>query len=297
MSESVETLMQRLRGRVEARLDALLPRDAERPAAIHRAMRYSVQGGGKRLRPLLVLLCARACGGSPAAALDTACAVELLHTYTLIHDDLPCMDDDDLRRGRPSSHKVFGQALALLAGDGLLTEVFGIIASCGRLPSAVRAQAVSVLARAAGSRGVIAGQVEDIQNTGRARVTLATLRFIHRHKTADLIGACAELGAVTAQSGARARARMLDYGLNLGLAFQITDDILDITGEAAKLGKTPGKDQRDHKATYPAVCGLPASRRAARRHVDAAVNALAGWPGRLADPLRHIALQIASRDH
>jgi geranylgeranyl diphosphate synthase type II len=271
--------------RVEAALHELLPPAAAMPSRLHEAMRYALFPGGKRLRPMLVLLGCRAVGGDPAAALRAAAALECLHTYSLVHDDLPCMDDDALRRGRPTCHVVFGEAMALLAGDALLTVAFEGAAAAG-------ATAVVELARAAGSLGMVGGQVEDLAAEGETSGhTLARVQWIHDHKTGALITAALLVGAHAGCAGAapaRVAAALRVYGDLLGRAFQIADDCLDLTGTAAELGKNPLADLALGKLTWPAIVGLPtslataarlASEASAQAHVVAAeVSAALGVP-------------------
>ncbi|MEM7200860.1 MAG: polyprenyl synthetase family protein [Planctomycetota bacterium] len=259
------------RGRVEAALEAAVPAAAAAPTTLHQAMRHSVFAGGKRLRPLLALAGCRAVGGDPAVALRAAAGLECLHTYSLIHDDLPSMDDDDLRRGRPTCHVVFGEAMAILAGDALQALAFELAADAG--PGAVLA-----LARASGSVGMVGGQVADLEaeRAGGADATLDRVREIHERKTAALIRASLEVGAhASGAASDEALARLGEYGGCLGLAFQIADDVLDLTGTAAQLGKQPGQDLAAGKLTYPAVLGLDASRAELERQ-SASAAALAG---------------------
>ena len=250
------------RDRVDAALDRLLPAAPEWPARLHEAMRYAVFGGGKRVRPILARAGCRAAGGDPEAVLEAACALEMIHTYSLIHDDLPALDDDTLRRGRPTVHVAYDEALAILAGDALLTEAFAVL---GRFPAGDalagrRAEACRLVAEAVGSRGMVGGQVEDIDATGAAPDG-ARLERIHTTKTGALIGAAVELGALLAGADGARRQAFAGFGRRLGLLFQIADDILDVTGTAASLGKTPGKDAAAGKLTYPAVWGLDAARK------------------------------------
>ncbi len=261
---------------VDAALDRLLPAEESWPARLHRGMRYAVFGGGKRLRPILVRAACRAAGGDVEAALEPACAVELLHTYSLVHDDLPAMDDDSLRRGRPTVHVAFDEALAILTGDALLTLAFEVLASYppGEGWASRRAAGVALIARAAGSVGMVGGQVEDIEGTG-APPEAARLERMHRAKTGALLAASVELGALLAGAPPGRRAAFRRFGEQLGLCFQIADDILDLTGTAASLGKSPGKDAAAGKLTYPAVYGLAAARAEAERLAAQAV-ALAG---------------------
>jgi geranylgeranyl diphosphate synthase type II len=258
-------------------------------------MLYSLFPGGKRLRPILALAACRALGGRAADVLPLACALEMIHTYSLIHDDLPALDNDDLRRGRATSHRVFGEAMAILAGDALLTHAFQVAAGAPRGAGATgsTARAIATLARAAGVGGMIGGQVMDLEAEGR-RVSFATLTRIHRGKTGALVSAAVQIGGIVA--GARpAQLRALRrYGDGIGLAFQIVDDILDREGTTARLGKTTGKDARARKATYPGLLGVPASRRRAERAVGQATAAIAPL-GPRAKRLREIARFILDR--
>ena len=249
------------RARVDAALDRLLPAADAWPERLHRAMRYAVFGGGKRVRPVLALFACRAAGGDPEGMVEAASALELVHAYSLIHDDLPALDNDTLRRGRPTVHVAFGEPLAILAGDALLTEAFAVLAAHpgGEACAARRAAACRVVAEAIGSRGMVGGQVEDVEATGAAPDG-ARLERIHRAKTGALIAAAVELGAIHAGLDAARRAPFAEFGLRLGLCFQIADDILDVTGSAASLGKSPGKDAAAGKLTYPATYGLAAAR-------------------------------------
>jgi geranylgeranyl diphosphate synthase type II len=259
---------------IEAALKRSVPASTLRPATIHRAMRYSLLAGGKRLRPILVLAAAQACGvATLAKTLPAACAVELLHTYSLVHDDLPCMDDDDLRRGRPTSHKVFGEGLAVLAGDALLTQSFALLSTLQPPPRYPLALFIAEMATAAGSRQLIAGQVADLEAEGR-KITLSEVRFIHERKTAAMIVLSLRLGAMTANATPRQLKALSDFGYALGLAFQIIDDILDVTQSSEQLGKSAGKDMQSAKATYPSVIGLTASRQEASRWTKKAREAL-----------------------
>lgn len=258
---------------VDAALNSLLPAEDAAPPAIHRAMRYSLFAGGKRLRPVLCLAAAEACGGTIEAAMPAACAVEVLHTYTLIHDDLPCMDDDDLRRGKPTNHKVFGEGVAVLAGDALLTEAFAILARTPGNASYGVADYVEELAHAGGSRQLIGGQVLDLEGEGRS-LALEELKAIHNGKTAALLAASVRLGGMSAGCSAARLEALTTFGLKAGLAFQIIDDILDIVSTPEEMGKSIGKDVRDGKATYPAVAGLDNARAEARQLTQQARDAL-----------------------
>ncbi len=267
---------------------ALPPADAE-PARLHAAMRYAVFAGGKRVRPALALAACRACGGGDDAVAPALAALELLHTYTLVHDDLPAMDDDDLRRGRPTCHKAFDEATAILAGDALQCLAFETVAALG-------AEAVVRLARATGSLGVVGGQQDDLdaENAPRGAGDGARLERIHRRKTAALIAVSCELGAIAAGAPGDQRARLCAFGEAVGLAFQIADDVLDATATAAELGKTPGKDAAQGKLTYVAVYGLEAARREAARLAADAQAALAPF-GAAAAPLAALARFIVER--
>jgi geranylgeranyl pyrophosphate synthase len=266
------------RQEIEATLGQVLA-DTPGPAAtVRKAMRHAVLGGGKRLRPLLSLAVCRACGGRTEDVLVPAAALELVHAYSLVHDDLPAMDDDALRRGRPTVHVVFGEAAAILAGDALLTLAFELLATHppGHLAAARRADAVGLVARAAGAGGMVGGQQADLEaeRVGPESLEAGHLRWIHAHKTGALLGAAAELGAVHAGWEAGRRQPLARFGQALGLAFQIADDILDATASEEALGKTPGKDARSGKATYPLLFGLPESRRMAEEQMEAALAEL-----------------------
>lgn len=280
---------------VDRALDRFLPRESMKPATIHKAMRYSLFAGGKRLRPVLTLATAEACGGEIERALPAACAVECIHTYSLIHDDLPCMDDDDLRRGRPTSHKVFGEGLAVLAGDALLTVAFEILAQAKPTPRYSMAAIVRELAVASGSRWLIGGQVADLEGEGK-KLSGTELRYIHRCKTAALLTASIRLGAMSANATPARLASLTDFGQALGLAFQVIDDILDVTQTTEKLGKTAGKDVAATKATFPAIYGLERSRAEARRLTAAAHRSLQPL-GKKAVRLREIAEYLLAREY
>jgi farnesyl diphosphate synthase len=282
---------------VEAALDRALPPAAEWPATVHAAMRHSLLGGGKRLRPLLVLEAGSAVRGDEDELLRFACAVEMIHTYSLVHDDLPAMDDDDLRRGRPTCHKAFGEAAAILAGDALLTRAFEILAEVGAdEPEPVlrrRIEATSLLARAAGTGGLIGGQMADLEAEGRD-LPASDVERIHRAKTAALLSACVEGAAALAGALPAERAALVRYGRALGLAFQIVDDVLDATGDAAELGKTAGKDAQARKATYVRAHGLERARQMADGLGREAREALAPL-GERAEGLLHLAHLVVER--
>jgi geranylgeranyl diphosphate synthase type II len=281
--------------RVDRALDRYLPQAKTKPTTIHEAMRYSLFAGGKRLRPVLLLAAAQACGGSIEAALPAACAVECIHTYSLVHDDLPCMDDDDLRRGRPTSHKVYGEGIAVLTGDALLTIAFEILASARATSRHSVAAMIIELASASGSKWLIGGQVADLEGEGKA-LSGVELKYIHRCKTAALLAASVRLGAMSANATAARLASLTEFGQSLGLAFQVIDDILDVTQTTEKLGKTAGKDVAATKATYPAIFGLERSRREAKRLTNAAHTALQPLGGK-AQRLREIADYLLARDY
>ncbi|MBX3747556.1 MAG: polyprenyl synthetase family protein [Verrucomicrobiae bacterium] len=263
---------------VNAALRRWLPPPATRPATLHRAMHYSLFAGGKRIRPALVLAAAEACGGNPDDALPAACAVECIHTYSLIHDDLPAMDNDDFRRGKPTNHKVFGEGVAILAGDALLTAAFEILAQAPARPRYPVALQIRELASAAGSRELIAGQVADLEGEGR-RLTVPQLRYIHERKTSALLRASACLGGMSANATPARLKALADFGYHVGLAFQVIDDILDVTQSTETLGKTAGKDVRAEKATYPSILGLEPSRKVAERLTARAFAALKPFRG------------------
>ncbi len=279
---------------IDAALDHALPAETVAPQTLHRAMRYSVFAGGKRLRPLLCRAAARTVAGRDCdEVLPVACALEMVHTYSLIHDDLPALDNDDLRRGRPTCHTVFGEAMAILAGDALLTRAFGQLALV-RPPERV-ATLVENLSAAAGSpRGMVGGQVADIEGE-RVTATAESVSFIHQAKTAALIRASVALGALVAGATEEQRQHIVRFGEAIGLAFQIVDDILDVTGNAATLGKTVGKDVAQRKATWPAVFGLEASQQKARALVESALDELKLFGG-AADRLRLLAGKMVDRE-
>jgi len=278
---------------IDAALDKALPAESVAPQTLHRAMRYSVFAGGKRLRPLLCRAAALAVAGRDCdGVLPVACALEMIHTYSLIHDDLPALDNDDLRRGRPTCHKVFGEAMAILAGDALLTRAFGQLAQV-RPPERVAALVEELSAAAGSPNGMVGGQVADIEGE-RATATAESVTFIHRAKTAALIRASVVLGAIVAGATEEQRQQMARFGEAIGLAFQIVDDILDITSDAATLGKSVGKDEAQKKATWPAVFGLERAQQEARQLVETALAELAAF-GPAADHLRFLAGKMVER--
>jgi geranylgeranyl diphosphate synthase type II len=279
---------------VNRALDRFLPKAGTRPATIHKAMRYSVFAGGKRMRPALCLAAAEACGGSVEEALPLACAVECVHTYSLIHDDLPAMDNDDFRRGKPTSHKVFGEGMAVLAGDALLTLAFEVAARCRGWPRYSHQAIIRELAGAAGSLELIAGQVADLEAEGKTLIE-SELKYIHQRKTSALLGCSVRLGGMSANCTPAQLKALSDFGRDVGLAFQIIDDILDVTQTTEQLGKTAGKDMAAKKATYPSIVGLERSRKLAGRLTERAFEALGVFRGR-AKALEAIAGYLLKRD-
>lgn len=258
---TVEEYLKQATVRVNAALEKHLPSETEAPADLHKAVRYSTFAGGKRLRPALALASFEACHGEGDSVLLAACALEMTHTFSLIHDDLPCMDDDDFRRGRPTNHKVFGEAIAILAGDSLLVYAFELLAKTGR------PECIVTLARALGTKGMLGGQVVDIQSEGKP-VGLDIVNYIHNHKTAALIEASLVLGAQLAGADDDVIAGLGAFGNRIGLAFQIVDDVLDLEQTTEALGKDAGSDLAKGKATYPAVVGIAASKEMAGRLIE-----------------------------
>jgi geranylgeranyl diphosphate synthase, type II len=263
--EALAPALEERRLAIDEALDRALPATLAWPETIHRAVRYSLFAGGKRIRPILVLAAGEAVGGERSDLMPLACAVEMIHTYSLIHDDLPAMDNDDLRRGKPTSHKVFGEAIAILAGDALLTRAFHLMAEGTTEMNETRLRrrvaATSLLGEACGTTGLIGGQVEDLESEGKA-IDASTLERLHRAKTGALLSACVRGGAILGGAGPDDddTGRLARYAAAIGLAFQVVDDVLDATEGAEQLGKTAGKDQAAHKATYVSVHGLPRAR-------------------------------------
>ena len=295
--EPLEDYLQQQQQRVEQSLNALLPTLDSYPPVLMDAMRYSVFAGGKRLRPILLLAATEAVGGNTTAVLPAACALEYIHTYSMIHDDLPAMDNDTYRRGKLTNHMVYGDAMAILAGDALLTHAFEVLSSpplVGTFPPELLVRVASRLARAAGSFGMIGGQVMDILSEGQ-QVEIETLEYIHRHKTAALIEAAVTIGALLG-GGAPAQVQALEqYGHCLGWAFQITDDILDVEGDATLLGKEVGRDAQQKKVTYPGLLGVETSRQRAVEITQQGMSALAPFDDR-AERLRQIAAYVVTRN-
>jgi geranylgeranyl diphosphate synthase type II len=296
MHLNLKEYLKRRQRLVDEALERWVPREEEFPPQVHQAMRYSLFAGGKRLRPILALAAAEAVGGRVADALPLACSLELIHTYSLIHDDLPSMDNDDLRRGRPTSHKIFGEALAILAGDALLTEAFHLLTRPDLMKDVShrrRLRAIFQVARAAGSLGMVGGQVMDMALQGK-KIERHLLDYIHSHKTGALIAGSVGAGAIVGGASTGEYQALQAYGERLGLAFQIIDDLLDVQGEAGKLGKAVGKDASRGKATYPGLWGVAESRRRAEGLVEEALRQLKSFDGR-AKPLREIAQYILQR--
>ncbi|MGH9698451.1 MAG: polyprenyl synthetase family protein [Candidatus Acidiferrales bacterium] len=281
------------RARVDSALEQLLPSESTPPTSIHRAMRYSVQAGGKRIRPILCYESARLFTEDASAAIIPGCALEFIHTYSLIHDDLPALDNDDLRRGKPTSHKVFGEAIAILAGDALLTLAFQTLAEAPIEP-ARRVHCIAEIAACAGTvRGMVGGQVADVEAEGQAP-DAATLEYIHRSKTAALIRGSVVAGAITGGAAEQDIERLGRFGENIGWAFQVVDDILDVSESSAALGKTAGKDQARQKATYPALYGIEKSREIAATLEANALRELDCYGAR-AENLRQLAAFLVVR--
>ncbi len=272
-TETITNYLARRAADVNEWLDRLVPSEATPPQQLHRAMRYSLLAGGKRLRPALVLAAGEAFGADTDDLMPAACAIEMIHTYSLIHDDLPAMDNDDLRRGRPTCHKAFGEAAAILAGDALLTQAFRVLASDAPKRDAERQmRVIREAATAAGTvDALIGGQMADIESEGQ-RVDASMLEYIHRSKTGALITGSVVVGGIVAGANEDEIDKLRAYGQRIGLAFQIADDILDVTSTSEQLGKTPGKDQAANKATYPAIHGIAASETRARELVGEAVE-------------------------
>ena len=292
-SPSFAELARSLGPRIDAALAARTDLGDGCPTRLREAMRYSLLAPGKRLRPMLVLLAAEACGGAIEAAMPAACAVEMVHAYSLIHDDLPAMDDDDLRRGRPTNHRVFGEAVAVLAGDALLTEAFAVLsADCG-LAAERRLAAIRELAVAAGAEGMVGGQTADILAEG-AEADPRRVESIHRRKTGALLRACVRIGAILAGADARALASLSAYGEAIGLAFQIADDLLDELGNTQVTGKSAQRDRERGKSTYPAALGVERARQLLRELLEQGLAAL-GEFGASAEPLREIARRVVER--
>lgn len=297
MSFDLQGYLQERRRWVDETLDQVLPPASSYPSPIHEAMRYSVFAGGKRLRAILVLAAAEAVGCRDSRVLPLASAIELIHTYSLVHDDLPAMDNSDYRRGQPSCHKEFGEAVAILAGDALLTLAFSLIAQ-EPLVDLVKgkrlAGIVQEVSQACGTKGLIGGQTVDILSQGK-KVDHDLLRYIHVHKTGALIRACVRLGGMVGRASSRQLQALTDYGERIGLAFQIMDDILDVEGEEERVGKELRKDEAKGKASYPGLLGLERSKREAKRLVEEAMATLSSLPAERTEALAAIASYIIQR--
>ncbi len=292
----IKAYLEAMRKLVDEALERWLPPGGERPPQVHEAMRYSVFAGGKRLRPILALASAEAVGGRAEDVLPAAAALEMIHTYSLIHDDLPAMDDDDFRRGRPTCHKVYGEAIAILAGDALLTHAFRVLADpegMAGVPAERRVRVICEVAEAAGSRGMVGGQVVDILSEDVA-IDMPTLQYLHAHKTGALFRASVRVGGILAGADGAALESLNGYGERIGLAFQVVDDVLDIEGVTEELGKTAGSDLRKKKATFPALIGIEASRREAARLLEEAQQALRPF-GKKGWALRALAEFVGAR--
>lgn len=291
----LENYLKEHQRQVEAALDQSIA--VVYPEKIYEAMRYSLMAGGKRLRPILCLATCELMGGAIEMAMPTACALEMIHTMSLIHDDLPAMDNDDYRRGKLTNHKVYGEDIAILAGDGLLAYAFEFIAAQTRQVPADRVlQVIAWVGRAVGAAGLVGGQVVDLESEGKPDVSLETLNFIHRHKTGALLEASVVSGALLAGASETDIQRLTRYAQNIGLAFQIVDDVLDITATPEQLGKTAGKDLQAQKATYPSFWGIEESKRQANQLIAEAKAELDPY-GQAAYPLKAIADFITARNH
>jgi geranylgeranyl diphosphate synthase type II len=292
--DTLHQYLNEIRRQVDEELERLLPGAQEYPPSIHQAMRHSVFAGGKRLRPILCLESGRLFQGEEKSLVPLGCALELIHTYSLIHDDLPALDNDDLRRGKPTCHRVYGEATAILAGDALLTLAFEVLSAPGLLPEGRSPRIIHELAHAIGTRGgMVGGQVVDLEAAGR-QTDAATLQYIHSAKTGAFIRAAVRCGALGANAPEEDLARLTVYGAKIGLAFQIADDLLDVTGSKEELGKSVGKDGQQQKATYPAIHGLEESQRIASQLVRAACAALEPYGDR-AKRLQEIAHFLIER--
>ncbi len=297
MAFDLKAYLENKRVEIEKAMDAFLPEPEGLSAPLFEAMRYSVMAGGKRLRPILLLAATDTVGGDASISISAACALEFIHTYSLIHDDLPAMDDDDLRRGKPTCHKVFGEALAILAGDGLLTFAFEVLGrqavQDGVDPETV-SKVIFVLARAAGVKGMVVGQAVDVLMEN-SEIDGSQLAFIHRHKTGALIKASVEIGGLLGGADQYQLDALSSYGEALGLAFQIVDDLLDIEGDQEIIGKPVGSDLAKNKATYPALFGIGESKTKAREYIDSAIASLSIFDEK-AEPLRAIANYVIKRN-
>ena len=278
---------------IEAELDKLIDAVGTQPPMIFEAMHYSLFAGGKRLRPILLMAAADAVGGDGSHYMHTACGLEMIHTYSLIHDDLPAMDDDDLRRGKPTNHKVFGEGIAVLAGDGLLTAAFEVMLSQPGVKPDVLVRVVRSIAAAAGATGMVGGQVIDLMSEGRS-IDAATLKYMHQAKTGALFRAAITSGAILAGASAQQVTSLSEYAEQFGLAFQITDDVLDVAGSTEDIGKPVGSDEKNNKVTYVTLYSLSEAENMARKAVESALAALSGFGGE-ADVLRELVSYLVNR--
>jgi geranylgeranyl diphosphate synthase type II len=296
MAFDIRAYLAQKRAAVDRTLEALVPAATTFPPTVFEAMRYSLFAGGKRVRPILAIAAAESLGARTTGLLPIAGSLELIHTYSLIHDDLPSMDDDDFRRGLPTCHKAYGEAIAILAGDGLLNMAFEVLADARRFKTVTTGRMIAIMreiAHAAGVFGMVGGQVVDMESEGKD-VDLPTLEFIHTHKTGALIRASVRVGALYAKANVRRLKALTRYGEYVGLAFQIADDILDVVGKQRDLGKDVGGDLKKGKKTFPSVFGLEESRRRAREVVDKAILSIERFDRR-ADPLRELARYVITR--
>lgn len=293
MTFDLKTYLKTRRQWVDETLEKILASAQSWPKSLNESIRYSIFAGGKRLRPILALAAAEALGQDPKPILPAACSLEMIHTYSLIHDDLPAMDDDDLRRGRPTNHKVYGEALAILAGDALLTQAFEVLAEAANNGTAKSyLQVISRLAHAAGAQGMVGGQVQDLASE-KKQISLKELEHLHRHKTGALIQVSVEIGALLAEASTEQLKQFSEFGSAIGLAFQIADDVLDIEG-GEEIGKDVGSDLEKEKSTYPSVVGLEKSKQMAHELTQQALGHLETF-GEAAEPLREIARYVVYR--
>ena len=291
----IKTYLKKQKTKIDKAIKDFLPANTISPQILHKAMRYSLLSGGKRIRPILCLFANTACNGKEKNAIPMAIAIECIHTYSLVHDDLPCMDNDDFRRGKPSCHKKFGENIAVLTGGALLTEAFHFITLSPETSRHKISDYIKEIALSTGSRNLIKGQVLDLLNEGK-KTSLRTLENIHRSKSEALITSSLRLGAMSANASTKKLKQITEFGKNLGLAFQIIDDILDITETSKTLGKTAGKDINSKKSTYPAIIGLNASRKKAKKLTNKAIESISSFDKK-ANPLREIAQFLLSRSY
>ncbi len=294
MTMNINAYIAESRKIVDQYLERLLPPESQEPATIHKAMRYSVFAGGKRVRPILVLAAGESLAGDREVLLHLGAGIEMMHTYSLIHDDLPALDNDDLRRGVPTCHKVFGEAMAILAGDALMTCCYQVLADLPKISDSVKVRIIRELATATGTiQGMIGGQVVDLESEGKP-VSPEALKYIHDSKTGALLTACVRCGALAAGAEPAELLALTEFGGKIGLVFQIVDDILDVTASSEVLGKTAGKDEKVKKATYPALYGIEASRQKARELLASALEDIRSF-GEKAEALRNLARFVVNR--